>query len=151
VRGAVQSGRAARAPSLESRLPGRRRTDGAASRRGRVLDAGARPGLGTAGAGASLRGGLRPARRPSFPASGALPSLAPRPRTPLQQPGPHTPRRRPAGSAAEVIELEGRSLRLTSLDRVLWPRTGFTKGDLIDYYLAAAPVLLPHLADGPLT
>jgi bifunctional non-homologous end joining protein LigD len=66
-------------------------------------------------------------------------------------PGPDNPGRDRPGSAARVVELEGRRLRLTSLDRVLWPRTGFTKGDLIDYYLAVAPVLLPHLADRPLT
>jgi bifunctional non-homologous end joining protein LigD len=40
---------------------------------------------------------------------------------------------------------------LTSLDRVLWPATGFTKGDMLTYYEAIAPVLLPHLAGRPLT
>lgn len=47
--------------------------------------------------------------------------------------------------------LDGRQVRLTNLDRVLWPQTGFTKGHLIDYYLAVAPVLLPHLKQRPLT
>ena len=49
------------------------------------------------------------------------------------------------------IELEGRMLKLTNLEKVLYPATGFTKGDLIDWYLAIAPVLLPHLRDRPLT
>lgn len=40
---------------------------------------------------------------------------------------------------------------LSSLDRVLWPATGFTKGQMVDYYARVAPVLLPHLADRPLT
>jgi bifunctional non-homologous end joining protein LigD len=40
---------------------------------------------------------------------------------------------------------------LTSLDRVLWPAAGFTKGDMLAYYEAIAPVLLPHLAGRPLT
>jgi bifunctional non-homologous end joining protein LigD len=42
-------------------------------------------------------------------------------------------------------------LELTSLDKVLWPATGFTKGDLLDYYARVAPVLLAHLAGRPLT
>jgi bifunctional non-homologous end joining protein LigD len=42
-------------------------------------------------------------------------------------------------------------VRLTSLDRVLWPATGFTKRDLVDYYTAVAEVLLPHLAGRPVT
>jgi bifunctional non-homologous end joining protein LigD len=54
-------------------------------------------------------------------------------------------------TADRELLLDGRSVRLTSLDRVLWPRTGFTKGDLVDYYLAVASVLLPHLAGRPLT
>jgi bifunctional non-homologous end joining protein LigD len=49
------------------------------------------------------------------------------------------------------IELEGRTLKLTNLDKVLYPRTGFTKRDLIAYYAQIAPVLLPHLHDRPLT
>jgi bifunctional non-homologous end joining protein LigD len=43
------------------------------------------------------------------------------------------------------------SVALTNLDRVLWPAAGFTKGDLVDYYRAIAPVLLPHLRGRPLT
>lgn len=55
------------------------------------------------------------------------------------------------GPAKAAIELEGRTVRLTNLDRVLYPETGFTKGDLIDYYAAVAPVLLPHLRGRPLS
>jgi bifunctional non-homologous end joining protein LigD len=40
---------------------------------------------------------------------------------------------------------------LTSRDRVLWPAVGFTKGDMLAYYEAIAPVLLPHLSGRPLT
>jgi bifunctional non-homologous end joining protein LigD len=49
------------------------------------------------------------------------------------------------------IELEGRTLKLTNLDKVLYPETGFTKRDLVAYYGRVAPVLLPHLHDRPLT
>ena len=45
----------------------------------------------------------------------------------------------------------GRELSLSHLDKVLYPSTGFTKGDLIDYYVRIAPVLLPHVRDRPLT
>lgn len=45
------------------------------------------------------------------------------------------------------LELEGRALRLTNLDKVFWPRDGRTKADLLRYYIAIAPVLLPHLRD----
>lgn len=50
-----------------------------------------------------------------------------------------------------MIHVDGRMLRLSNLDKVLWPETGFTKGELIAYYRAVAPVLLPYLADRPLT
>ena len=50
-----------------------------------------------------------------------------------------------------VLELGGRTVELTTLDRVLWPSANFTKRDLVDYYLGVAPVLLPHLAGRPLT
>jgi bifunctional non-homologous end joining protein LigD len=49
------------------------------------------------------------------------------------------------------VDVQGRVLRLTNLDKVLYPQTGFTKGDLIGYYAAVAPMLLEHLRDHPLT
>jgi bifunctional non-homologous end joining protein LigD len=49
------------------------------------------------------------------------------------------------------VEVEGRTLKLSNREKVLYPRAGFTKGRLIDYYAAIAPVLLPHLAARPLT
>lgn len=53
---------------------------------------------------------------------------------------------------AEVaVQIEGRSLTLTNLDKVLYPETGFTKAQVVDYYARIASVLLPHLAGRPLT
>ncbi|HUH81547.1 MAG TPA: DNA ligase D [Solirubrobacteraceae bacterium] len=54
-------------------------------------------------------------------------------------------------SGALLARVEGRELKLSNLDKVLYPGTDFSKGRLIDYYVAAAPVLLPHLAGRPLT
>lgn len=49
------------------------------------------------------------------------------------------------------IEIDGRPLRLSNLQKVLYPASGFTKAHVIDYYRRIAPVLLPHLRDRPLT
>jgi bifunctional non-homologous end joining protein LigD len=49
------------------------------------------------------------------------------------------------------LVVEGRTLAVSNLDKVLYPKAGFTKGDLIHYYIQIAPVLLPHLKDRPLT
>jgi bifunctional non-homologous end joining protein LigD len=49
------------------------------------------------------------------------------------------------------VEVEGRKLGLSNLDKVLYPETGTTKGEVIDYYTRIAPVLLHYLADRPLT
>ena len=49
------------------------------------------------------------------------------------------------------VEVDGRVLQVSSLDRVLWPATGTTKAELLEHYLRVAPVLLPHLADRPVT
>ncbi len=49
------------------------------------------------------------------------------------------------------VDVDGRRLKLTNLDKVLYPTAGFTKGQIIDYYARIAPVLVPHLKDRPLT
>src|SRR5919108_80893 len=56
-----------------------------------------------------------------------------------------------ARTAAVEVEVAGKKLRLSNLDKVLYPEPGFTKGQVIDYYSRIAPVLLPHLKDRPLT
>ena len=50
-----------------------------------------------------------------------------------------------------AVEIDGHRIGLTNLEKVLWPEPGLTKGELIDYYVRVAPVLLPHLAERPLT
>jgi bifunctional non-homologous end joining protein LigD len=49
------------------------------------------------------------------------------------------------------VEVEGRALKISNRDKVLYPATGFTKGDVIDYYVGVADALLPHLRSRPLT
>lgn len=49
------------------------------------------------------------------------------------------------------VEIGGRQVKLSNLDKVLYPQTGFTKGDVIDYYARIAPALLPHVRGRPLT
>ncbi len=51
---------------------------------------------------------------------------------------------------AELI-VAGKKLPVSNLNKVLYPKAGFTKGQVIDYYIRIAPVLLPHLKDRPLT
>ncbi|HTX30602.1 MAG TPA: DNA ligase D [Solirubrobacteraceae bacterium] len=55
----------------------------------------------------------------------------------------------PDGALAVVVD--GRSLKISNWDKVLFPRTGFTKGDLVTYYARIAPLVVPHLYDRPLT
>ena len=50
-----------------------------------------------------------------------------------------------------AVDVDGRTLRLSNLDKVLYPEVGLTKGEIITYYTAVAPVLLPHLAARALT
>ena len=56
-----------------------------------------------------------------------------------------------AAKQTTIVDIEGRSLKLSNLDKVLYPETGFTKGQVIDYYVRIAPVLLPHLRNRPIT
>ncbi|WP_435744827.1 non-homologous end-joining DNA ligase [Nocardioides sp. SYSU DS0663] len=58
----------------------------------------------------------------------------------------------PAQDKQEVrVEVGGRTLRISSLDKVLYPATGTTKGEVLHYYAQVAPTLLPHLADRAVT
>ena len=50
-----------------------------------------------------------------------------------------------------LVEVEGHTLSLSNLDKVLYPAVGFTKGQVIDYYARIAPTLLAHLGDRGLT
>jgi bifunctional non-homologous end joining protein LigD len=50
-----------------------------------------------------------------------------------------------------LVKVDGREIELSNLDKVLYPEAGFTKGEVIDYYTRVSPVLLPHIADRPLT
>ena len=56
-----------------------------------------------------------------------------------------------ARSSEQVVAVEGRSLKLTNLGKVLYPETGTTKADVLDYYARVAEVLLPHLRQRPVT
>src|SRR3954467_10665108 len=51
----------------------------------------------------------------------------------------------------EVLEIEGREVTLSNVDKVMYPASGFTKGQVIDYYIKASKFILPHLEDRPLT
>ncbi len=53
----------------------------------------------------------------------------------------------PEGPDRVTVPLDGHEVRLTNLNKVFWPESGFTKRDLLLYYLGIAPVLIPHLTD----
>jgi bifunctional non-homologous end joining protein LigD len=98
----------------------------------------------------------RPARQPRGRAPAAAHDAE---RARATGPGRPTARRRGATTTATPsvviprtradVELEvgGRRVRLTHLDKMFFPEIGATKGDLLQYYVAVAPVLLPHLRD----
>ncbi|HWD75578.1 MAG TPA: DNA ligase D [Solirubrobacteraceae bacterium] len=106
-------------------------------------------------------------RAPSFkglrddkPAAEVVREPAPEPVSPggaaPDPPGHATPEelfdeveRLPDGSLSVVVD--GRTLKLSNWDKVLFPAAGFTKGDLIAYYARVAPAVVPHLRDRPLT
>lgn len=50
-----------------------------------------------------------------------------------------------------VARSDDRELKLTNLDKVYWPKEGYTKGDLLTYYFNVSPTMLPHIEDRPLT
>lgn len=50
-----------------------------------------------------------------------------------------------------LVEIEGRTLSISNLDKVLYPAVGFTKAQVIDYYVRIAPVMLTHVGDRGVT
>ncbi|WP_430781097.1 non-homologous end-joining DNA ligase [Actinoplanes sp. G11-F43] len=50
-----------------------------------------------------------------------------------------------------LVTIGDREVEISNLDKVMYPSTGFTKGEVIDYYTRIAPVMLPHLAGRPVT
>ena len=60
------------------------------------------------------------------------------------------PARQQAGPKV-TVEVEGRRMKLSSLEKVMYPAAGTTKAEVIDYYARMAPVILPQLADRPVT
>jgi bifunctional non-homologous end joining protein LigD len=58
-----------------------------------------------------------------------------------------TPTRIPTGVDATTLRVGRRSVELTNLSKVFWPEAGYTNRDLLQYYTAVSPVLLPHLRD----
>ncbi|HEY5051805.1 MAG TPA: non-homologous end-joining DNA ligase [Solirubrobacterales bacterium] len=49
------------------------------------------------------------------------------------------------------VEVDGRELKLTNLDKVLYPEAGFSKGEVVDYYAKVAPAMVPHLSGRAVT
>jgi bifunctional non-homologous end joining protein LigD len=73
-------------------------------------------------------------------------------RDPVLDVPPASPRRfRRSDHAETKVEIGGRKLTLTHLDKVYWPKDGYTKGDMIAYYRDVAALMLPYLKDRPLS
>lgn len=62
-----------------------------------------------------------------------------------------TPKREQPPQQELHVDVEGRTLRITNLAKVLYPRTGTTKGEVLDYYARISPTMLPHLKDRAVT
>ncbi len=56
-----------------------------------------------------------------------------------------------AGGHDAVVTVEGRALKLSNLDKVLYPACGFTKAEVVDYYARIAPLMLSHVGDRAVT
>src|SRR4051794_24392870 len=75
----------------------------------------------------------------------AAPKAKPKSTTPNVREADAGPELIPARGKACEVKVGGRSVRLTNLHKPFWPELGITKGDLLRYYLAVSPFLLPHL------
>jgi bifunctional non-homologous end joining protein LigD len=91
--------------------------------------------------------GLRSDKDPADLEPEALPGAPPEdPATPVAIEEPDEPRPQNV-----LVDVGGHRLRLSNLDKVLYPEAAFSKAQVIDYYSRVAPALLPHLADRPVT
>jgi bifunctional non-homologous end joining protein LigD len=54
-------------------------------------------------------------------------------------------------ATSRQVEVDGRELKLTNLDKVLYPKAGFTKGEVVDYYAKVASAMIPHLSGRAVT
>ena len=54
-------------------------------------------------------------------------------------------------AVSRQVEVDGRELKLTNLDKVLYPKAGFTKGEMVDYYAKVADAMVPHLSGRAVT
>lgn len=54
-------------------------------------------------------------------------------------------------SAKQELKIKGKAVTVSNLDKVFYPKSGFTKGDVIDYYIKISPVLLPYLKNRPVS
>ena len=54
-------------------------------------------------------------------------------------------------ATSQQVEVDGRELKLTNLDKVLYPKAGFSKGEVVDYYAKVAPAMVPHLSGRAVT
>src|SRR6202046_512721 len=54
-------------------------------------------------------------------------------------------------AAKQSLDVNGTKVDVTNLDKIFYPKAGFTKGDVIDYYVRISSVLLPHLKNRPIT
>src|SRR5690349_24854848 len=66
-------------------------------------------------------------------------------------PARRTAAAKPAKRPGETLNINGRQVPVSNLDKIFYPSVGFTKAQVIDYYIRISPVLLPHLKDRPLT
>src|SRR5205085_5010419 len=74
--------------------------------------------------------------------------------SPRRQPSAEKLRSAPRAAAnqeAATLQVEGKKVPVSRLEKVFYPATGFTKGQVIDYYIRISAALLPHLKDRPLT
>ncbi|HEX6667268.1 MAG TPA: non-homologous end-joining DNA ligase [Solirubrobacterales bacterium] len=54
-------------------------------------------------------------------------------------------------ASSRTVEVDGRELKLTNLDKVLYPQAGFSKGEMVDYYARVADAMVPHLSGRAVT